>query len=296
MTRDLLDELVADILRSDHHFLDGLHRTSSSFAELAAAVIDWSRRIGRPLDSLSAGIEPAFRQSVLFSLIPQKALDRSYEGSYDAAIDEHVRNLGMTLSEESKSALRNLIINVVRLRGMSADVARFQTAKLRDLRANPGLYQRVLDRQGGRCVWCGIDLNEASVKQSLEHMLPKHLGDDPPEAHNWAVACSSCNSGKRDAVAWATSPWAYDYFERTDFEVLGGISLQHRWTVLCRDRRCFWCELRSDQTELFNFKRIETGLPVPSNCGTTCSDCAIANGLTILEAEWVPGEIERARR
>ena len=293
MATEILDELVADILSSDTHFLDGLHRRSASFASLTAAVIDWSRKLGRPVDSLAAGIEPSFRQSILFSLIPIKALDPGNGASYEYLIDEHLGNLGITIAADQKRNLIDLLININRLKGMTSVQARAQTARLGNLKSNAALYQRVLERQSNRCVWCGVDLSHSGVVESLEHMLPKHLGDDLPDAQNWAIACTSCNSGKQDSVVWSTSAYAFDYFERNDFLDLGKVRLTHRWTVLCRDGKCEACSASAKDRELFVYKRVSTGLAIPTNCSTICAPCSVANGKEPLSVDWNPLESSR---
>lgn len=293
MANEILDELVADILTNETHFLDGLHRRSSSFAALVAAVIDWSRKLGRPVDSLAAGIEPSFRQSILFSLIPIKALDPASGESYEALVDEHLGNLGISVPHDQKRNLIDLLININKLKGMTSGQARAQTARLGNLKLDLALYEKVLNRQGYRCVWCGVKLDNPAVVESLEHMLPKHLGDDLPEALNWAIACSSCNSGKQDSVVWSTTAYAFDFFERNDFQDLEKVSLKHRWTVLCRDGKCDDCGIRARDSELFVYKRINTGLAIPTNCSTTCLPCSVNMGINPLAVDWLANEVGR---
>lgn len=294
MSSEILDALVAEILEGDVYFLEGVRRRSSSWPTLFAALVDWSRKLGKPLEGLTAGIEPSIRQSILFSLIPEKALHPPANASYDALIDEHLRELQIQVSQEGRETLRDLVINIVRLRGLTTDAARAQTAKLGTLKADNELYLSVRARQGDRCIWCGVNLSDASVMESLEHMLPKHIGDDPPQARNWAIACTSCNSGKRDHVSWSTSPFAFDFFERNDFQVDGQISLTHRWTVICRDGRCGRCGALPSEAELFVYKRVRTGLSIPTNCATICGQCCVTYGIQPLGVAWDSREAGRS--
>ncbi|MCM5571084.1 hypothetical protein M6I34_11260 [Burkholderiaceae bacterium FT117] len=226
----------------------------------------------------------------MFTLIPEKALHAPANVSYDALIDEHLGELGIQISSESKAELRNLIINIAKLRGLTATAARAQVAKIGTLKSDYPLYTKVMGRQGGRCIWCGALFSDPNVEESLEHMLPKHIGDDPPEAKNWAIACLSCNAGKRDLLSWATSQFAFDFFERNDFQAVGQIGLTHRWIVLCRDGKCDGCGVSPSYAELFVYKRVRTGLSIPANCSTMCQACIRERMVAPLSVDWSPRE------
>src|SRR5206468_10392736 len=106
----------------------------------------------------------------------------------------------------------------------------------------------------GRCVWCGVSLSDSAVRETLEHIAPKHMGDDMQDASNWAISCDSCNAGKGDSLAWAASAWAHDYVTRGSRE--GVLTRQHRWAVLMRSKECSFCRARPENAELWVFRRI----------------------------------------
>jgi hypothetical protein len=147
-------------------------------------------------------------------------------------------------------------------------------------------------RQRDRCIWCGVELLPP-VEETLEHYSPKHLGDDPPDSRNWAIACKTCNNGKGDALAWASMPEAHDYFGRTQLSGASRISQRHRWAVLMRHRKCVMCGIEPNQRELVIIKRVRTGLPIPANCAAVCRNCGVAHKSLVLTAEWAPEEAAR---
>jgi len=58
----------------------------------------------------------------------------------------------------------------------------------------PGrLRQRVIDRDGLRCVYCGIDLLKKGIH--LDHVIPEAKGG-PTSYDNLQVTCSKCNTEK----------------------------------------------------------------------------------------------------
>lgn len=60
-----------------------------------------------------------------------------------------------------------------------------------------------LERDGGRCVWCGRELEVDSRLASTEHVIPRLKGG-PAWLENEVAACRSCNRrrGHASPVAW----------------------------------------------------------------------------------------------
>lgn len=286
-----LQALIKELLCSPPRFLHGVHQESKSFPQLAAAVQQWSSCLSRDLSEVLRTFEPALRQSVLMTLLPARALDPNYAGSYDAAIVEHLSALGIALEEPEIAAIRNVIINVRKLQGLNARQARAKTESLATVKATPH-YGRMRAQQGNRCHWCGVSLDDPNVIETLEHVVPKHLGDDPPDGSNWALACLSCNVGKADLLAWSASQWAYDYFDRNHSLTPNSLELTHRWIVLRRTPECSQCGLDSRHTELWIYRRVRTGIPIPSNCSVACETCARArrSDLDLLTVKWHDSE------
>jgi hypothetical protein len=229
------------------------------------------------------------------SLVPALAVDPAYTGSIDKAVADHLNNLNVEVDDDGKKVLRDICINVRKLQLMTGKVARNQTSSIADIRADVTLYNSILARQSGRCLWCGAKLSSPLIKETLEHVAPKHIGDDPIDGSNWAIVCDSCNNGKANALAWATKAEAHDYFHRTDFAKLNEITLAHRWAVLMRSRRCIKCNATTKEKELWVYRRVATGLPIPANCSITCEDCGAFHKLEILLPKWLPDEAGRGK-
>jgi HNH endonuclease len=293
MQRSALERMVGQILCDGTLFLEGLHKQATAQA-LMAAVLQWVQCLGRDLEEVLAAIEPGIRQSMLMSLIPAKALESTFSGSYDAAIAEHLDALSIALTSDERVVIRSMIINLRALQGLSSDAARARSASLGSVRSQPDLERRLRNRQRGRCLWCGVLLADQHIKMNLDHITPKHLGDDPDDGTNWALVCTACNEGKSSALTWSTTPYAYDYPERNDFHEPDCISLHHRWVVLRRSPTCAGCRATAQNAELMVYKRVPTGLPIPANCSTICTVCAVAKAIAPLAVRWP--EKERARR
>src|SRR5258708_33207674 len=98
-----LHGLVEEILCSGDLFLAGIHGETKSLPTLLVAVTDWGRVLGRSLEEIVSVVEPSLRQSIFMSLLPAKALKRNFAGSYDEAIDEHMRRLGLAATAEQRA-------------------------------------------------------------------------------------------------------------------------------------------------------------------------------------------------
>jgi hypothetical protein len=290
-----LAAMITDILRGGDHFLSGVHNPSDSSTQLLRAMFEWSNVLNRNFSEVLAGLEPAMRQGILMSLIPAQAFDPNYVGSLDKAILVHLDNLGLSVSNEELIVIRNVCINVNKLKGLNSKQARLQTSGLADLRSNAPLYDQVFNRQNKRCLWCGVDLRSKNVLMTLEHVAPKHLGNDPIDGSNWGIACSSCNTGKAEVLAWPTTLAALDYMDRLGFMRVNEISLAQRWSILMRSRSCHNCLITARNEELWIFRRIRTGLAIPANCSSTCVGCAKKNNLEILLPQWDQKELGRGK-
>jgi HNH endonuclease len=290
-----LRQLIRDVLCGGSHFLSGLHRSTPSLPDLVAAVVQWGSATGRSLSDIVRAVEPCVRQTVLMNLIPARAVDRQYHGSLDDALDEHLAVLGITLTLDERVVLRSLCINVRKYLGLSASRARAISMTVATLRGQSRLYSQVLSRQGGRCHWCGVNLELSSVLQTLDHVAPKHLGNDLPDGSNWALSCQSCNSGKSDTLAWAATAEAHDFMSRSAFAKTHTIGLAQRWSVLARLAECDSCGARTTAEELWVYRRVRTGLPIPGNCSATCVKCAGSRKRDLLNVDWADQETERAK-
>jgi 5-methylcytosine-specific restriction endonuclease McrA len=67
-------------------------------------------------------------------------------------------------------------------------------------RPNAGLRDRILRRDGFRCVYCGEVFPDESL--TLDHVQPRMRGGDRSEG-NIVAACRECNAAKAALPAWA---------------------------------------------------------------------------------------------
>lgn len=290
-----LSKVITNILCDGNHFISGVQSSSDNPSALVSALVQWGSILQRDLGEIIAVIEPCVRQSILMSLIPAQGVDPAYNGNIDKAINEHLMHLGLDLGAEERRVIRDICINVRKLHGLNSRAARNITMTIAELRGDSVFYKQILNRQQGRCIWCGVELASPNVKETLEHVAPKHLGDDPADGKNWAISCSSCNNGKSNILAWAACAEAHDYLSRKDFSTVNQITLLHRWAVLMRTRKCVKCEARPTQTELWVYRRVSTGLPIPANCSLSCINCASRLNLEILLPKWMDEETNRSK-
>ncbi len=75
-------------------------------------------------------------------------------------------------------------------------------ATARDL-SRPERLAAILERDGGRCVWCGREL-DGLVRATTEHVIPRVKGG-PSWLENEVAACARCNRarGHRPLGEWA---------------------------------------------------------------------------------------------
>lgn len=284
---------MQDVLRMDSHFLQGLQSGEDDLTALLYELSEHAGNLGMSAVKCKQLLAANLRQTLLMTLVPAGAFDASFSGSIDRAVSDHLATLGVTLSASQRQQLRDICINIRRLRHLSGTAARRASKSLGDLRAMPSTFTRIMSEQNQRCIWCGVLLASPNVKMSLEHMAPKHIGDDPNDGRNWAVACTTCNSGKGDLLSWASSPFANGYLRAKHFVNPRVVCIENRWIVLARDGRCDTCQQGPKSVELGIYRQISSGLPIPQHCAATCASCAATNGKEILTVDWDSQESAR---
>ncbi len=55
--------------------------------------------------------------------------------------------------------------------------------------------ERILERDGGRCVWCGRTFDDRLVVATTEHLVPRIKGG-PSWIENELAACRRCNAAR----------------------------------------------------------------------------------------------------
>ncbi len=286
--------LVKDVLCGGDGFLMGLHHRSRSTGLLYRALLDWAVLLNRDANDLMASIESCLRQNVLMSLIPQRAVDHLYQGSIDVAIDDHLRNLTITLSADERLVLRNVCLHIRKYHGLNARGVSNKTMSLATLRGSyAAIYGAIRTKQNERCCWCGVMFGSPGVVESLEHLSPKAIGNDPGDGSNWALSCKSCNTGKADSLSWAAQAAAQDYLQRIEFDDVTRLGIAQRWAVLVRGKRCDACHSGPRDASLWVYRKVKTGLPIPSHCSVTCEKCGAERKCELLTPRWDPREVGR---
>ena len=282
---DEISEVIQDLFQGQY-FLQHVQKPVDRVHLLIKEISAFEKRLSLPEANCIHAISCLLRQSILMSLLPASAFDTSYSGSIDRAIKDHLDNLEITVEASLIVRLRDICININKLRNLTSSQARSQSKSLSDIRAQPAIYASIMSRQNSRCVWCGVQLSSGDVKMSLEHMAPKHIGDDMPDTSNWAIACTTCNSGKGETLSWSTSPFATGYLRAKHFVDPSFICGETRWAILARDTECDTCKQNPTDVELGIYRKISTGLPIPQFCAATCANCALAEGKEILSVKW----------
>ena len=142
-----------------------------------------------------------------------------------------MRRLVLTwLAERDECALvsagrRKLVLGPGRHR---ADVAM--------LSANRRRMLRLIERDGGHCVWCRTQLSHDSPHATLDHVRCRSEGGSDALA-NLVLACAECNSSRGDAPAWTWLQRRLDLMRPVDASaVLAAIgrSDRHHGAVLVK--------------------------------------------------------------
>ena len=288
-----IETTLEEVLCSSPYFLQNVHSPIENLVALQGEISSLEKRLSLSLGKTNHAVGAILRQALLTLVIPAKAFDDTYTGSIDDALSEHLNELGIDISKDARVCVRNICLNVRKLRALDGTAARNATKKLSDIRTMGQTYNDILYRQNHRCIWCGVNLVSPNIKASLEHMAPKHLGDDMPDTSNWAIACTTCNSGKGETLAWSSSAFSLGFLRARHFVDPFSICGEVRWAVLVRDRKCDTCGVGPDLCELGVHLQVQTGLPIPLNCSTTCGNCATLHGKKLLKCQWDDKEVGR---
>lgn len=289
-----LDTYIANLLtQGDLFFLQRVQYSADSLTH--TSIVDrWSKSLGLSSVTVLLFAESSIRQQIVMSLVPKRCVDPSYMGSLEEPIREHLSNLSIALPDDAIRTLITICQNSRKLQHFSKQEARNQSVKLGQIKkSQPHLYAEMRGRQNSRCVWCGVPIAETGVIESLEHMVPKHIGDDLPDGKNWAISCMSCNTGKADTLAWGSSSAAHGDIGRKQIG-MSTLGLAQRWVVLARDLVCIACGADAKSRSLWVYHRNTTGLLIPSHCGVVCDSCAQGDQFHIPTPDWVDRESARA--
>ena len=130
---------------------------------------------------------------------------------------------------------------------------------IREVRARRLAYRRLIERQGGRCVSCGVHFS--GEDETLDHIIPWQFVGDVLDGSNWQLMCLACNAGKGDLISALQSPFAYNWLYKSTVDRIHQVS---RYLALRRSRSCGYprCGMTARETRLFAL--IDDARSVPS--------------------------------
>lgn len=195
-----------------------------------------AKRAARDIDEVRLlEIVPLF-----FGLIPARALARPTQTGVPRIrplISAHLEGLGLAGDRLLEDVLIGVADQYRSTRGNKYLLTGQLKFGVRDIRARPSAYRRLIKRQGGRCAVCGMRF--ADVDESLDHIVPWQFIGDIADGSNWQILCPPCNSGKGDLVSVLQSPHAHNWFYGDDFNAPNArYKLRARYLTLRRTRGC----------------------------------------------------------
>lgn len=112
--------------------------------------------------------------------------------------DEQLEEVLVAIADQYRSTLKN--------KNVLTGTAKFG---IRDVRALRSVHRRLRERQGSRCVACGVDF--ARADETLDHVIPWQFVGDVSDGSNWQLMCQPCNSAKGDMISLLQSPISHNW-------------------------------------------------------------------------------------
>lgn len=207
---------------------------------------------------LAAEIGEWARYRAVFMLLPEECLHEQPTED-KPLIRRHLENLGVPVEEDLVRAIKFVCQCFRATRGSQPKLSVTDV-----FTRHRHVYDQLMDRQNGRCAFCGVLLRYGQ-NMELDHVLPWHLGDDPPGGGNWHFTCDSCNRGKGMHPFYSLTPAVFNWIAPSARrEILPGT----RFAALVRDKRCVISGKTPRETELVVVKRVVTGCWILDNVQT----------------------------
>jgi hypothetical protein len=215
--------------------------------------------------SLATELGEILRFRTVHALLPEKCLFGNPDED-KPLIRAHLTNLGIIPNESLVRAIKFFCENFRAKRRSNLKKTTITDVYVR----MPQIYREVIQRQNGRCAVCGIELRYGENMQ-LDHIIPWHLADDPPDGSNWQFLCEKCNRGKGMLPYYSLHLVGTNWIKPEDEH---GLREDVRYAVLIRDGRCALTGKLPTETELTVSKKTSTGCWILDNLH------AVSNGLS----------------
>lgn len=212
---------------------------------------------------LSVELFEMVRQRLIALLIPEEALFGRVP-EVKPLIRKHLLSLGLKEDEELISAIKVAISNYRQRDGGKRKYS------INDVRVrHKAVFDWICAEQNGRCATCGKTISYGT-NMELDHVLPNHLGNDPPDGSNWQFLCAPCNRGKNEWIHYSAR---LGRLATIHSQISDSLSEPLRHACLERDQSCGVCGASTKERELAVVKKCITGCWVLDNCVTLCSEC-----------------------
>ena len=221
---------------------------------------------------------------LVFGLTPTEAIFRKDRYALiKPSIRRHLVNVGIGDSDETlvsiiKTICDNLYQTNSSPNSRGSDISA-RKSQISDLRLRKNLYVELRGIQGNRCRVCGIPFSNQDIEETLDHIVPWHVGGDPPGGVNWQILCRRCNSAKSSLLSSLSlleySNWIYD---RLCGNISSGrpdqLSNAGRYLALTLFRKCMHvkCGKEPSEKRLYIKKRGALGLSVFDHLVVICED------------------------
>ena len=243
---------------------------SKSIKDLMETVVEsLAPLLGTSESQLFDELAEWFRYRTIFALLPHEGLFGNTLQT-KPIIRDHLIKLGIEPTDSLVRAIKFYCTNFSQKKE-----GYVRKISISDVYAkNRNLYSKLFEQQGGRCNCCGKPLIFGENAQ-LDHLLPWHLGDDPPDGSNWQFLCDVCNRGKGEFPHYVLSRIAANWIGPSND---GLLREDVRYAALIRDRKCTKCGKIPKEAQLGVQKRISSGCWVLDNAVALCVDCAPLGG------------------
>jgi 5-methylcytosine-specific restriction endonuclease McrA len=237
----------------------GIGLDTTSVEELAKKIRQALPLLGNNEEAVVRELGEIIRFRIIFSLLPSQCLFDAPDES-KPIIKEHLREFGIEPNDDLVRAIKFFCDNFQAKRGSNPGKWGVTDVFIRTRH----IYNEIFERQHGRCVVCGEPLIYGQ-NMHLDHILPFHLGDDPPDGSNWQFLCNECNIGKGVDPFYSLGRTGANWIAPNSENRL---TTAIRFAVLTRDRACTKSGQKPSETKLVPVKLRPSGSWILDNCTT----------------------------
>jgi hypothetical protein len=218
---------------------------------------------------------------LVFGLMPKKAISRdSVSVPIRPSIEQHLSSLEIKVSNDLVNVIKEVSDQFYQSKSSrSHKNSKYKLHRVKQ--SYPTIYNKLLESQHGRCLVCGVILNEnddSENRPTLDHCIPWSLIGDPIDGSNWQILCHSCNRIKSEYTSYFHFPEIFNwvYSEILDnFTKFGDspISKKTRYLALLLKHTCEYpdCCKNVSNSRLFVVPDNHS-MPVVDHCKVFCEE------------------------